>query len=86
MGGEGARRGKAAWGGGCKGRRTVPRSFSVMLNEEAPSTRTTILSGLATWAPMAEGRPKPIVPSEPEVIIERGWIRLMAFWTGRLSV
>ena len=30
-----------------------------------------------TCAPMAAGKPKPIVPSEPEVMIERGCVHLM---------
>ena len=51
--------------------------MSVMLKEESPSTSTTILSGLATCAPMAAGRPKPMVPSEPDVMIERGCVHLM---------
>mmetsp|Transcript_43047 Transcript_43047/g.94275 ORF Transcript_43047/g.94275 Transcript_43047/m.94275 type:complete len:232 (+) Transcript_43047:877-1572(+) len=54
---------------------TVPRSLSVMLKEESPSTSSTVFSGQATCAPMAAGRPKPMVPSEPEVMIERGVVQ-----------
>ena len=48
---------------------TVPRSLRVILNEPSPSTSKTVLSGHATCAPIAACRPKPIVPSEPDVII-----------------
>ena len=37
----------------------------------------TVLSGLATCAPIAEGSPKPIVPSDPDVTIERGSVHRM---------
>src|SRR3989304_6355084 len=34
----------------------------------SPAMQITVLSGLATCAPMAAGKPKPIVPRPPEVI------------------
>ena len=39
-----------------------------------PSPDSTIVwtSGWATWAPIAAGRPKPIVPSPPDWIQRRG--------------
>lgn len=39
----------------------VASSMAVMENEASPSTSTTIFSGAATLAPIAEGRPKPMV-------------------------
>lgn len=39
----------------------VASSIAVMLNEASPSMSTTVLFGAATLAPMAAGRPKPIV-------------------------
>lgn len=39
----------------------VCSSIAVMLNDASPSMSTTILFGAPTFAPMAEGRPKPIV-------------------------
>lgn len=39
----------------------VASSIAVIENEASPSMSTTIFSGAATLAPMADGRPKPIV-------------------------
>ena len=40
--------------------------------EPSPEKQTTLDSGLASAAPIAAGKPKPIVPKEPEVRKERG--------------
>jgi hypothetical protein len=39
----------------------VASSIAVMLNDASPSMSTTVFCGAATLAPMAAGRPKPIV-------------------------
>mmetsp|Transcript_14509 Transcript_14509/g.31428 ORF Transcript_14509/g.31428 Transcript_14509/m.31428 type:complete len:232 (-) Transcript_14509:996-1691(-) len=54
---------------------TVPRSLRVMLNDESPSMSSTVRSGQAICAPMAAGRPKPMVPSEPEETIDLGVVQ-----------
>ena len=38
----------------------------------SPSMSMTSLSGKAAWAPRAAGKPKPMVPSPPEVMNRRG--------------
>ena len=43
-------------------------SWMVICSEPSPATQITSESGHATWAPTAEGRPKPIVPRPPELI------------------
>jgi hypothetical protein len=50
----------------------VASSIAVIEKLASPSTSTTIFSGAATLAPMAEGRPKPIVPSPPDDTHDRG--------------
>ena len=50
----------------------VASSCTLSSSEPSPVTHTTVASGRATWAPIAAGRPKPIVPSPPEVIQRRG--------------
>jgi hypothetical protein len=50
----------------------VANSIAVMEKLASPSISTTIESGLATFAPMADGTPYPIGPRPPEVIMERG--------------
>jgi len=54
----------------------VESSCRVISNEPSPAMSITSSSGRATWAPMAAGRPKPIVPSPPEVIQRRGRSKL----------
>ena len=44
----------------------------VMSSEPSPSMSMTVLFGEASFAPMAAGRPKPIVPAPPLVTSERG--------------
>ena len=39
----------------------------------SPENTMTSRSGKANWAPIAAGSPKPMVPSPPEVIIDRGF-------------
>ena len=43
----------------------VAISWTFMIIEPSPARQTTWSSGLATLAPMALGRPKPIVPARP---------------------
>jgi hypothetical protein len=43
-----------------------------MIRLPSPARQTTDSSGLATLAPIADGSPKPIVPSPPELIQRRG--------------
>ena len=42
----------------------------------SPLMTTTGQSGLPIFAPMAEGRPYPIVPSPPEVMNDLGFLTL----------
>ena len=42
----------------------------------SPVNKTTFLSGFASLAPIAAGRPNPIVPSPPEVINLRDFCKL----------
>lgn len=37
--------------------------------------QTSVCTSYATCAPMAAGNPNPIVPSDPEVTIERGVVQ-----------
>ena len=50
----------------------VASSWQVMTRLPSPATHTTSSSGFATLAPIADGRPKPIVPRPPELIHLRG--------------
>ena len=56
----------------------VASSCTLSSSEPSPVTHTTVASGRATCAPMAAGRPKPIVPSPPEVIQRRGCVEAQA--------
>jgi hypothetical protein len=46
-----------------------------MRTEASPSMSITSRSGLANCAPMAAGKPNPIVPMEPEVSHWRGLLK-----------
>ena len=50
----------------------VPSSWMFIWKLPSPSMSTKGLSGLAYQAPIAAGRPKPMVPSPPELIHWRG--------------
>ncbi len=50
----------------------VAISWQFMISEPSPARQTTVSSGQATLAPIAAGRPKPIVPRPPELIHRRG--------------
>jgi hypothetical protein len=50
----------------------VASSWQVMISEPSPARQTTVSSGHATLAPIAEGSPNPIVPSPPELTQRRG--------------
>ena len=50
----------------------VASSWTFMISEPSPARQTTWSSGIATFAPIALGRPKPIVPRPPELIQRRG--------------
>ena len=50
----------------------VASSHMVIWNPPSPAITHTSSSGRATLAPTAAGSAKPIVPSPPEVISERG--------------
>src|SRR5437879_13790339 len=54
---------------------TVPSSGIDIWNPPSPTTAKTSLCGCANCAPMAEGSPKPIAPSPPELIHKRGWLK-----------
>ena len=51
----------------------VESSCAFICTEPSPATQHTTRSGQPTAAPIAAGRPKPIVPSPPELIHRRGW-------------
>ena len=53
----------------------VAISWMFMISEPSPARQTTLSSGQATLAPMALGRPKPIVPRPPELIHWRGRVK-----------
>ena len=44
--------------------------------EPSPAMQTTTWSGQPTFAPIAAGRPKPIVPRPPELIQRRGLVEV----------
>ena len=50
--------------------------MAVIEKEASPSISITILSGCPTLAPIAEGRPYPIVPNPPDVINDLGVVHL----------
>jgi hypothetical protein len=50
----------------------VASSWLFIWNEPSPVSSTLGTSGLPTAAPIAAGRPKPIVPRPPELIQRRG--------------
>src|SRR3954451_19765213 len=52
--------------------RGVPSSWIFIWNEPSPVSSTDGISGQAIAAPIAAGRPKPIVPRPPELIQRRG--------------
>ncbi|MNG38514.1 hypothetical protein D3C84_1262540 [compost metagenome] len=52
--------------------RQVESSWMFICTEPSPVTQHTTASGLANWAPMAAGMPKPMVPRPPELIHWRG--------------
>jgi hypothetical protein len=53
----------------------VASSWMFMTSEPSPARHTTSWSGTATLAPMALGRPNPIVPRPPELIHWRGRLK-----------
>jgi hypothetical protein len=53
----------------------VANSCTFMISEPSPARQTTSWSGQATFAPIADGRPKPIVPRPPELIHWRGRVK-----------
>src|SRR3954466_9986109 len=52
--------------------RAVASSWMFIWNEPSPVSSTEGISGTAIAAPIAAGRPKPIVPSPPLLIQRRG--------------
>ena len=50
----------------------VASSCMFICTEPSPATQTTVSSGQPTFAPIAAGSPKPIVPRPPELIHRRG--------------
>ena len=50
----------------------VASSCMFICTEPSPAMQTTVSSGHPTFAPIAAGRPKPIVPRPPELIHRRG--------------
>ena len=52
----------------------VPSSWIVIWKLPSPPMSMTCLSGRPICAPMAAGRPKPIVPRPPEVMSWRGCV------------
>ena len=50
----------------------VAISWEFIWNDPSPAMQTTVASGFATAAPMAAGKPKPMVPSPPEERKVRG--------------
>src|SRR4051794_41773086 len=59
---------------GISWRTAVASSWQVMIRLPSPARHATSRSGTATLAPIAEGRPKPIVPRPPELIQRRGGV------------
>ena len=52
----------------------VASSWAVIWKQPSPSMATTSSPGRPTWAPMAAGTAKPIVPAPPELIQLRGLV------------
>ena len=50
----------------------VANSCTFITRLPSPARQTTVSSGQATLAPIAAGRPKPIVPRPPELSHRRG--------------
>ena len=53
----------------------VASSCMFICTEPSPAMQTTVSSGQPTFAPIAAGRPKPIVPRPPELIQRRGSVK-----------
>ena len=53
----------------------VANSWQTMIRLPSPARQTTVSSGHATLAPIAAGRPKPIVPRPPELSHRRGLVK-----------
>ena len=53
---------------GMPSERAVVNSWAVIWKQPSPSMHQTVRSGRPTFAPMAAGTPKPIVPAPPELI------------------
>ena len=53
---------------GMPSERAVVNSCAVIWKQPSPSMHQTVRSGRPTFAPMAAGTPKPIVPAPPELI------------------
>jgi hypothetical protein len=51
----------------------VASSCEVIWSDPSPARQTTVSPGQPIWAPSADGRPNPIVPSPPELIQRRGF-------------
>ena len=50
----------------------VASSCMFICTDPSPAMQTTVWSGQPIFAPIAAGRPKPIVPRPPELIHRRG--------------
>ena len=55
----------------------VAISWEFIWNDPSPATQTTWSSGQPKAAPMAAGKPKPMVPRPPEEMNVRGFSRSM---------
>jgi hypothetical protein len=53
----------------------VASSWMFICTDASPAITTVGISGQPTAAPIAAGRPKPIVPRPPELIQRRGWAK-----------
>ena len=53
----------------------VASSWLVIWKHPSPSMDHTVVSGRPTFAPIAAGTEKPIVPRPPELIHLRGWAK-----------
>src|SRR4026209_2798064 len=51
--------------------------------EDSPVTQGTVAPGFAICAPIAAGRPKPIVPRPPELIQRRGFAK-WKYWAAHI--
>ncbi|MNT99743.1 hypothetical protein D3C72_2426760 [compost metagenome] len=59
----------------------VASSCTFIMKLPSPDTSTTVRSGQANCAPIAAGRPKPMVPSAPLVRWLRGWLKRQCWAT-----